>query len=491
MAIANSGMTLYSNNDNEGGWGGTDDPDDYNNAIQGNNTESWQVSKNSIETATLTKSADMASAKYFTFYMSSNLAPYYTDVKTELRTNSSNYEQFLIATVADRKVSGDFHPIVMQFGEGTETGTLNKASISDMRIIVDNSASGNIRSVINNWIDTMWYGAGRYMTGTTASDELFMESHSEDTTIDDRFDGCSELYKGSLAYQTDVYIDTTTGNSFGETVTFAGGYNTDSLYTVAVLDTADFAGTSLVGVDGAKVSLDTTLAVAFDMVGGGVTNGGEILLGATSDVNGAVFTACNRVVPDGAGLVNCTINDTTEATTGGAELVNASDLSAMSGWVFNGFTGKYALYIPASITGTITLNNFTSDGSGTDVYWAGISGTLTINKANGTNFSTWSAGGSATVDIVASISIGVNVKNQSAQNITGALVYIDEDLGSAGDIVNTTTDGNGDVSTSYSGVATTATVRIRLYGYKPYVGTISLASDSQTNVTLITDPQQS
>ena len=78
MAIVNSGMTLYTDNDNEGGWGGTDGPDDYNNAIQGTNSESWQVSKNATETGTLTKSANMGTPKYFTFYMSSNLAPYYT-----------------------------------------------------------------------------------------------------------------------------------------------------------------------------------------------------------------------------------------------------------------------------------------------------------------------------------------------------------------------------------------------------------------------------
>ena len=209
-----------------------------------------------------------------------------------------------------------------------------------------------------------------------------------------------------------------------------------------------------------------------------------------STVNGAVFSACDEVKPDGATLTNCVINDTTEVTNGAVTLVSASDLDNMANLTFNGFTGKEALYLPASITGTITLNNFKSDGSGTDIYWAGISGTLTVNKANGTNFSTWTAGGSATVNIVASVSIGVHVQDQSASDVVGALVYIDEDLGSAGDIINTTTNSTGDVSTSYSGVATNATVRVRKYGFKPYVGTISLTSDSQTNVTLITDPQQ-
>ena len=75
-------------------------------------------------------------------------------------------------------------------------------------------------------------------------------------------------------------------------------------------------------------------------------------------------------------------------------------------------------------------------------------------------------------------------------NISGAYVYVDEDLELAGNIVNTTTDVNGDVSTSYSGAATSATIRVRKYGYKPYVTTISLLTNSATNVRLVTDPQQ-
>ena len=59
MTVSLSGMTLHTNNDNEGGWGGTDGPDDYNNSIEGSNSESWQVSKNSVENAILTKTVGL------------------------------------------------------------------------------------------------------------------------------------------------------------------------------------------------------------------------------------------------------------------------------------------------------------------------------------------------------------------------------------------------------------------------------------------------
>ncbi len=386
MAITNSGMTLYTNNDNENGWGGTDGPDDYDNAIQGSNSESWQVSKNSTETGTLTKSADMSSAKYFNFYMSSNLAPYYTDIKARVRTNTSNYEEWTVATSTDRKISGDFHPIVLQFGEGTETGTLNKSSIGSMTITVNNSSSGNIRSVINNWIDAMYYGSGRTIGGTTTSDELFLESHTADTTTNDTYDGCSELYKGSLAYQTDVTVNTSTGNSYGETVVWAGGYNTDNDYTLTISGTADFQGTSLIGVDGATLTLDSSGATSFDMSGGSLTNGGAVSFASGQEITGVVFNSCAEIDTNGATFSTCTINDTTESTTGALVGNSSSEINNMSNITINNYSGKYAVYIPSSVTGTITLDNFQVDGSGTDIYWAGTNGTLTVNLTNGSNY---------------------------------------------------------------------------------------------------------
>ena len=87
MAVALSGMTLYTNNDNEGNWGGTDGPDTYNVSIQGTNSESWLVSKNATETGTLTLTpgtAPDATRSLFMFWMKSDLSYYYTDIKAEL-----------------------------------------------------------------------------------------------------------------------------------------------------------------------------------------------------------------------------------------------------------------------------------------------------------------------------------------------------------------------------------------------------------------------
>ena len=490
MAVSNSGMTLYTDNDNESGWSGTDGADDYNNAIQGNNSESWQVSKNSTETATLNKASDLSGAKYFTLNMSSNLSPYYTDIKLRLGESTSNYDEHIIATSTDRKVSGDFHPIVAQLSEGTNTGgTVSYSAFDTTSIIVNNSSSGNIRSVINNWIDAMWYGVGRTIGGTTTSDNLFLESHISDTTTNDNYDGCSELYKGSLSYQTDVEITTTTGNSYGEVVNFAGGYNTDSIYKLTISGTANFQGTSIVGTDGAVVGIDSSSASSFNMSGGGITNGNKIVFGSGQEIDSIVLSSCYEIDTNGATFSNITINDTLETNTGALVGNSSTEINAMSNITFNNFTGKYALYIPASVTDTLTLNSFISDGSGTDIYWGGTSGTLTVNKSNGTNFTT-SATAGGTIDILSSVSITIKIVDEGGFELSNVLVYVDDDLDDVGNIINTTTDINGEVTTSYSGSATEATIRARLYGYYPEKRVISLATDSVTNIRLLSHPQQ-
>ena len=84
MAVTNSGMTLLTNNDNESNWSGTDGADTYNVSIQGTNSESWLVSKNTSETGTLSITQSLGTSKYVTCWMKSDLNYYYTNIKMEL-----------------------------------------------------------------------------------------------------------------------------------------------------------------------------------------------------------------------------------------------------------------------------------------------------------------------------------------------------------------------------------------------------------------------
>jgi hypothetical protein len=485
MAIANSGMTLYTSNDTQQAWSASDGLD-LEVFIQGVGSESWLVSKDSNETSALTLSANMATAKYVNVWMKSDMASFYTAIYMDLESTANNFQKFTCASSALPDISGDFKPSVLQIGQGVETGTYNPIAHSVLRVNVDNSASGNVRSITNHWIDAMYYGTGRTITGSTTTDKLFQESDVLDKSSD-TYDGCTELIGGVIFSQTDIEINAALGNSYGETLVFRYARNTDNIYTLLINGTADFKNTAIVASN-AIVNVDSTGATSFAIKGGSVTNGGVCQFAVGQTIDSTVFTGCDKLLSNGATLSGVTINATTSIT-GGLELQTSAELATLSGLTFNSYIGKYALYIPATVTGTITLDNFVGDGSGTDVYWAGTSGTLVINKSNGTNFTTWGSGG-GTVSLVASVSITVNIKDEAGANISGALVYIDEDLGVVGNIFSSTTDVNGDISTSYAGGATLATIRVRKYGFKPFVGSIGLGNDSSTNVTLINDPQQ-
>ena len=429
-------------------------------------------------------------------------------------TDTNNYRTYKLAGSGVGENNGwstgwklfVFDPTIA--GSIADVGTFNLATINMVGLWMDTIVSVRADTI---FIDQVAIAKGlRAVDGTGSLDELVTYCAK---TLSSRAWGVLQ-YKGRFFYSAgNLTIGDNVGQTLDTTLTSSGaivGYETSEFYhdtngwilthpstynNITLEKHASFLthyqadNTSLFGHTDAPLRMTTEAGATYTATGGGFEGLSATTLDSDQNISNAVITACKALSPNGALMTNCSIGSTTETVTGSLDLINSTDLDTLSKLTFNEYTGLYALYIPASITGTITLNNFVGDGSGTDVYWAGTSGTLIINKSNGTNFSTWASGGGI-VSLVSSVSIGVNVKDQSAGNVVGALVYIDEDLGSAGDIVNTTTDVNGDVATSYSGGATSATVRVRKYGFKPYVGTISLASDSQTNVTLITDPQQ-
>ena len=193
-------------------------------------------------------------------------------------------------------------------------------------------------------------------------------------------------------------------------------------------------------MDGATLTLDSSGATSFDMSGGSLTNGGAVSFASGQEITGVVFNSCAEIDTNGATFSTCTINDTTESTTGALVGNSSSEINNMSNITINNYSGKYAVYIPSSVTGTITLDNFQVDGSGTDIYWAGTNGTLTVNLTNGSNLTT-SATAGGTVSIQNSVTVEVtNV-------VVGSRVRVD------------TVDGNGALSTNLiSEEATSSTV---------------------------------
>jgi hypothetical protein len=409
MTVANGGMTLYTDNDTQETWSGSDDLDGQV-FIQGADSESWLVGKNANETSTITLSASMGTPKYFTFYMKSDWGSFYTEINVSLLDGTST-NLFIAATGGKHgtpnltpEISGDFKPSVLQMDQGTVPAYVPN-NHTGVTFNVDASSSGNIRSITNHWIDCMYYGTGRTITGTTAGDKLFEESDSLNVT-GDTFDGCSESTKAGLAYNTDVLVNTTTGNSFGETVTFAFNKNTDNIYTLEVTGTAAFSASSYrAGTTAVTLNLLTSAATSWSMAGGAISGAGTTIFKAAQSVTGAVFTDRTSITHNGA-----TFEDNTVVTSG---IMTAFATGTLTGNTFNKATGTTA--VTTANTSYCPSNTFVSDGSGHAIELTGAAATY-VWTSNLTSYDVGVASGEG-VDVAVT---GGSITGNEALHITAA-----------------------------------------------------------------------
>ena len=509
MAVTNSGMTLFTHNDADVGWTG-EDGTSTEVFWQGTGSQKWIVSKSAVETATHTLSADFSAAKYFNFAMLSTIAPFYDTIDIELESTASNFEAFRLsdqtAGVTYRAVAGEFKysTVILQFGQGVSTGTYARASHTVSRITVDNSNSGNIRSVENHYIDAMYYGNGRIIGGTTVGDLLFKESNDLDISAD-VLDCCTLEFGGEIFSQTDIELTATAGNSYGETVVFRKNANTDNLHTLLISGTIDFINTVIKAETGATIAVDATAATSFGMSGGSITLGAKIGFKLAQIISGVVFTSCEEIDTNGATFSNCVINSTTEVTTGALLVNTQTEGDACTDLQFNTYGTNYAVYVAAAVT-TFDMDNWVFDDpnntTGYALYWLGTSGTLTVNALNGTNLTTSGclANTGGTVTVVSNpVTTLVNVKSLTLGTaINGASVNVwaaaGGPLAEDTSIIFGNTDVNGDISDTRSlasdqpilGIIRHSTTS-PLYQQYDISGTIDSATGLTINAQMVDD----
>lgn len=112
-----------------------------------------------------------------------------------------------------------------------------------------------------------------------------------------------------------------------------------------------------------------------------------------------------------------------------------------------------------------------------------------VMVANESDPSTFISAGTPII-VTASLTITIKVVDQVLNPIETAQVYIDEDFVDP-QIMNKSTDANGEASITYDGAQVSATLRVRKYGYKAFTTPIDISiNDIAQTVTMITDPQQ-
>lgn len=436
MAVALSGMSLHTDSDNEVGFDGTTaGPDTYNVAVQGANSESWNVAKNSTEVSTLTKSSALnATRGLVIFWMKSDVSYYYVDISVALRSSVGNQKLFTIATAANPEISGDFHGAAMDYvNKGAPTGTFVPASFSSLVTTVNNSTSGNIRSVINNWIDAIYYGPGHTISGSTVGVKLFTESAAVDQLVANQY-GILENKDGVIFSQGDISLTGATLTSSGETLVFRDTTNGYDRYNFDISGTVVFTNTAITGSGVIDFDMDLTGAT-FTMNGGSITQCNQLTTVSGQTLDGVVLTdvnlstianATNNSVWNLSGpitltntLSGCTVNEAVVTASTAAVIVD--DLAKVADTTFirgaNGYTTELTSIGGGSMTWSASTTGYRTGTAGSpitatnlgdeDIYVNVGSGELTINVASGaTTPSIRSAG--AIVNIVSGATLTIN-----------------------------------------------------------------------------------
>ena len=351
-------MTLYQDMETDTNWSGEDG---LSTEVfqQGLASQKWIVSANKTESASITKAQDITGAKYILIPMVSTISAFYTHIIATL-SDGTNTESFIIADqiLGDtyRAVTGDWvynsHALELQ-------GTIIPASFESISFEVNNSSSGNIRSVENHYIDAIYFGLGRTISGTTVDDKLFKESDELDRSSD-TLDGCTMTFKGKIFAQTDMIIDTTIGNSYNETIVFARVPNTSNIYNLDLINTHNLVGTNIEAEEGAKVNITTTLASNFSMSGGAITNGGTLTFSSGQVIKEVAVNNSGTINSGGATIDKITINGNTSEIAA-VLLGSATELNTMSNITFNNISAAGSAVDAFDVSGGVIGNSFDID----------------------------------------------------------------------------------------------------------------------------------
>jgi len=386
---------------------------------QGNSAQAWIVSKNASETANFdcfSKSGLVnmsAPGTHFYITMRCDIAPYFDYLRVALQSDTAHgsasngtYWWTLVDNTVNIEWFGEWKTFVLDVNNGStdgdSTGTLDLAGITDVKINVDNSNSGSIRSIENTYIDCIRFGTGLTFTGTDWDfDDVAIIDNSSTYKWDivrrvgpGIFEVNGSLIFGNGSTSTTPSISNQTlffpdKSSAGEAGGPLGKIATD-FYKITVTGTAcvcDFNNFSLIASQNYPFLLDadyTSLASnSIDWDGGVVIQATGIYLDDTQSVIGVSFVDCGQIDPstaefeentiagydgtDGAllwpGLVttvnNCSFNNCSRAI----EVDTAA-----SGYVFSALTFTDCVY---------DVNNST------------VGGTIVINPTNGSNVTTY------------------------------------------------------------------------------------------------------
>lgn len=434
------------------------------------------------------------------------------------------YKKFLIAAKDYKEVmeKGFARFVIDPSKTPTETvGSPNMAAVTVFGAWIDTDEAARIDQLFIDRIDVGW---GLQITGTSSDfwNDVYAEEITETAGERDNMWGVVQKYQdiffiyGQILIKNAAAADTVVSDS-GKTIKFVSQqyYDGTSSWVDCVAD--DFFKIEFEDSASYKVEFTDGVSVGSDSGRAGSSFGGSNLHDTAFDAdtsfgnNAASFVklyatqlndfragilfhddadslfyagAINRsgqFDPGRAVMRNLIIAETTNVDA--AMLWNENINVQKINYIAN--TVGAAIEMPSNAGTPYTFTSLYFSGNTNDVYNSS-GNSITVQKAGGSN--PVNSEGSA-VSFQASSTIFIRVQDESKADVAGAYVYINDDDSGAAE-VNTTSDVNGEVSDSYSGAASTATLRVRKYGYYPVVDEVDLSADINRTITLRAHPQQ-
>jgi hypothetical protein len=318
-------MQLISNADTLTGWSGSHDGlETFGYAIQGADCVVVAIRKGeTISNISVANTvSNVPAGSQVIFNLASSVAQLATSQTLTINGGGGSSSVYSFREI----VNGYFQALAFDCDTGTTSfpGTFNSISFNFSQ------SSSNISTSNNIWLDASYIGNGVDLTGATASDKLFREGWIYDTTTADIYNGVLTEREGIIFCQSNLFISTTTGNSFNETLVFYETVSGNNVYTLEGNGTADFENTNITTSGAAILNIDFTNMASLSISGGSFTGYNTLDSASGQSMSGIVFQSGNLTNVANA-LTNSTFNQCNTITVTGSlsySTINSSTVSA-------------------------------------------------------------------------------------------------------------------------------------------------------------------
>lgn len=308
-------MVQWWNGDSLTGWGGPNDGlDSFGAQIQGNSCVVIAARKN--ETLSITYTSTLSSVPagsqliFNTYTVIGNVLNSLSITVNDGSSGTATYNILSEFTGASPSLNlGSFVAIAMDLGAGTLNAPTNNLAGITYDLSVQNV---NIRATDNFFLDAAYVGDGVTLIGTTVNDKLFTEAQAQDISSDIH-NGVLQAFEDVIFAQHDIDIDTTTGNSDKESLTFVETNNGANTYELNGSGTAVFTGTNIQTTGTVTCTINMSNMTSFSMTAGSMNNITTITFGSTSTINRANFNDITTFNTGSSTFTNNTLGTVTTA----------------------------------------------------------------------------------------------------------------------------------------------------------------------------------